>query len=49
MYGGSVYNPNGIKPVRILLLGSELSIDLNLTAEGVALLMLLAVVALFRH
>jgi len=49
MYGGAVYNPDGIQPIRISFFGSELTIDLNLTSEVVALLMLLAIVALFRH
>lgn len=49
MYGGALYDPNGIQPVRIQAFGSEHYIDLNLTAEVMALLMLLAIVALFRH
>jgi hypothetical protein len=49
MYDGAVYNPDGIQPIRIPFFGSELYIDLNLTAEIVALLLLLAIVVLFRY
>lgn len=49
IYGGSLSGPNGIPPVRVMCLGLELQIDLNLVAEVVALLMLVAIVALFRH
>ncbi|MGA2086480.1 MAG: hypothetical protein ABSG60_13280 [Terracidiphilus sp.] len=49
IYGGSLSDPNGIPPVKVMCLGLELQIDLNLVAEVVALLMLLAIVALFRH
>ena len=49
MYGGALANPNGIAPARIAVLGSELQIDLNLAAEVAALLLLLAIVALFSH
>jgi hypothetical protein len=48
-YGGALYDSNGILPVRIRAFGSELHIDLNLAAEIAALLLLLAIVSLFRH
>jgi hypothetical protein len=48
-YGGAIDNPDGIQPVGISFFGSELYIDLSLTAEAVALLMLLAIVVLFRN
>jgi hypothetical protein len=49
MYGGALSDPNGIQPVRVAAFGSELHIDLSLTAEVAALLLLLAIVAVFRH
>ena len=48
-YGGAMFDPNGILPVAVRVFGSELHIDLNLTAEVAALLMLLGILALFRH
>jgi hypothetical protein len=49
MYGGALSDPNGILPVRVAAFASELHIDLSLTAEVAALLLLLAIVAVFRH
>ncbi len=49
VYGGALFDPNGIRPVRIELLGSSLNVDMNLAAEGMALLLLIAIVALFRN
>ena len=49
IYGGALSDPNGIRPARIVVFGSELHIDLSLATEVVALLMLLAIVLLFRH
>ncbi len=48
IYGGALSDPNGIPPAIVVVLGSELHIDLNLTAEVVALFMLLGILALFR-
>jgi hypothetical protein len=49
MYGGALHDPNGILPLKAAVFGCRLSIDLNLAAEAVALLMLLAIVGLFRN
>jgi hypothetical protein len=49
IYGGSIFNRDGIAPMKIVVRGSELHIDLNLTAEAVALLSLIGIVALFRN
>lgn len=49
IYGGDVHNPDGIQPLRIVAFGSEFQIDLNLMAEAVALILLTAIVLLFRH
>jgi hypothetical protein len=48
-YGGALSDPNGIPPVRVAFLGPKLHIDLNLLAEMLALLMLVAIVALFKY
>jgi hypothetical protein len=48
IYGGALLNADGIAPVRISIFNITLQIDLNLTAEIVALLFLVAIVALFR-
>ena len=47
LYGGALSDPNGIPPMRVLILGSKRQIDLNLTAEIAALLTLAAIIALF--
>jgi hypothetical protein len=49
IYGGALSDLNGIQPARIVVLGSELHIDISLVTEVAALLMLLAIVLLFRH
>jgi hypothetical protein len=41
-------DPNGIRPVRVRLLGSIRSIDLNLAAVVAAVLSLLAMLWLFQ-
>ena len=48
IYGGALFDPNGIQPTRFAVLGFGLHIDVNLTAEIVALLMLAAIVGLFK-
>jgi hypothetical protein len=48
IYGGALFDPNGILPLRLVVFGSERLIDLNLAVEVIALVMLLAIVALFR-
>lgn len=49
IYGGALSDPNGIPPVIVMVLGSERHIDLNLTAEAVALFALLGILILFSH
>jgi hypothetical protein len=49
IYGGALSDPNGIRPARIVVLGSELHIDLSLVTEIIASLVLLALVLLFSH
>jgi hypothetical protein len=48
-YGGTLSDPNGIQPLRVMVFGSQFHIDLNLAVEIVALLMLLAILALAIH
>jgi hypothetical protein len=49
VYGGTLSDPSGMRPVTIAVRGSNLSIDLNLVAEAGGLLALAAIVALYRH
>jgi hypothetical protein len=49
IYGGSLFDPNGIHPLRIEVFGTKLQIDMNLAAEVMALLLLISIVALFRN
>jgi hypothetical protein len=49
IYGGALSDPNGIQPARVVVFGLELLIDLSLLTEVVALVMLLAIVFLFRR
>ena len=49
MYGGALFDPNGIHPVQITLAQRVISLDLNLAAEIGGALMLTAVVILFSH
>jgi len=48
-YGGALSDPNGFPPVRVVFFGPELHIDLNLLAEVLALLMLVAIIAVFKY
>jgi hypothetical protein len=48
-YGGALSDPNGVPPVSIIAFASEYHIDLNITAEVLALFALLANVILFSH
>jgi hypothetical protein len=48
-YGGTLSDPNGIRPFRFTIFGLQLHIDLNLAVEVVALFMLLAILALAGH
>jgi hypothetical protein len=47
LFGSSLYDPNGIPPVRIVVFSSEKWIDLSVVTEVVAFTLLLAIVALF--
>jgi hypothetical protein len=49
LFGSALSDPNGIPPARFVVLGSEKWIDLNLAAEAVAFIVLLAIVLLFRY
>jgi hypothetical protein len=49
LFGSALSDPNGIPPVKIVILRSEKWIDLNLVAEAVAFTVLLAIVALFGY
>ena len=49
VYGGSVINPNGIPPLRIVSHGSVLLVDLSLVVEAVALVLLFGILVLFRN
>ena len=49
IYGGALSDPNGIPPLSMRVFGSGKTIDLNLTVEFVALLMLLGIVLLFTR
>ena len=47
LYGGALHDLNGIPPLRVVILGSERHVDMNLAVEVVALLMLVGIVALY--
>jgi hypothetical protein len=49
IYKGSLSDPNGMRPLKITVLGSTLRIDLNLVAETCGVLALAVIVALYRH
>jgi hypothetical protein len=49
MYGGSIVNPDGISPIRVVIRGAELHIDLNLAAEVLALFILFGTLVLFNR
>ncbi len=48
LFGGTLSDPNGIRPLHVSLFGKLRAIDLNLTAVVAALLSLLAMVWIFR-
>jgi len=48
-YGGTLSDPNGIQPFKVMVFGSQVHIDLNLALEVVALFMLLAILVLANH
>lgn len=47
IFWGTLSDPNGIRPVRLTLFGVVFSIDLNLVAVVVALLLLGAILAIY--
>jgi hypothetical protein len=49
IYGGAIFNPNGIRPLGITAFGSNLPVDLSLASEVAALFLLICIVALFRN
>jgi len=49
IYGGALFDPNGIPPLSIAAFGSTIYLDLNLAAESVALSLLLATIFLYQH
>ena len=49
LFGSALSDPNGIPPARVVILGSEKWIDLNLVAEAAALTVLLSIVVLYRN
>ena len=48
LFGGKLSDPNGIPPVRLRLLGSVSTSDVNLAAVVIALLSILAMIWIFR-
>lgn len=48
VFGGTLSDPNGIRPARVKLLRTVRAIDLNLVAVVAALLSLLAIIWMFR-
>jgi hypothetical protein len=49
LYGGALFDPNGIPPVTIRFFAKARQIDMNLATEIVALGMLSGIVAIFRY
>lgn len=47
IYEGTLSDPNGIPPVRLMLFGTRFSIDLNLTAVVAALISLPVILAMY--
>lgn len=48
LFGGTLFDPDGIPPSHLKLFGSVLVIDLNLAAVTAALASLLAIVAIYK-
>lgn len=48
LFGGTLSDPNGIRPVNVRLLGSVRAVDLNLAAVMLALLSVLVMIWIFR-
>jgi hypothetical protein len=49
IYTGTLSDPNGIKPLVITVRGSKIRVDLNLVAETVGVLALVAIVVIYRR
>ncbi|WP_263351547.1 hypothetical protein [Acidicapsa acidisoli] len=49
LYGGALFDPNGIPPVTVRIFARARQIDINLATEIVALGMLSGIVAIFRY
>lgn len=49
MFDGTLSDPNGIPPVRLAIFARILEIDLNLSAEIAALIVVGVIVAIYRH
>lgn len=47
-YGGTLFDPNGIRPLRLRLHGKEVFVELNLVAEIAGLIFVCGIVALYR-
>ena len=48
LFGGTLFDPNGIQPLRVALLGRVRSLDMNLVAVLVALVSLAAIAGICR-
>lgn len=48
LYGGTLYDANGIRPVKLRLRGSVLQFDMNLVVEVFAVATLAGIVAIYR-
>ena len=49
LFGGTLSDPNGIRPAHVRVFGSVLAIDMNLAAVAAALLGLLAMIWIYGH
>jgi hypothetical protein len=47
-YAGSLSDPNGIPPARVVIFGTVHYIDLNIVAVGTALLLLAVTIAIYN-
>ncbi len=48
MYGGTLFDPNGIPPVQLKILGQVRSVDMNFVVVTIALVFVAAIDVLFR-
>ena len=49
LYGGALSDPNGIPPFKATFFRTTWHVDLNLTAEIFAIMILIGIVAIFAH